>query len=70
MRQLRQIVEEINHAERETMDDVGPITSRLHNLIVELCDYFSIKNEWNASPCPCNDPHIVEVKDGVEDRKA
>jgi len=69
-RSLRQIVEEINHAERETMDEVGPITNRLHGLIVELCDYFKIENSWNTEPCRCVDSHIVEVKNGVEERKA
>jgi len=41
------LVEELNQAETESLGDVGPTSSRLHEAITTLCHHAGIKNNWN-----------------------
>lgn len=42
------LVAELSQAEAESLDKVGPITSRLHNAIDDLCKALHIPNVWEA----------------------
>ena len=45
---LRELVEELNVAESEHLNEEGPLKTRLHRAIVALCDYVGIENKWAA----------------------
>lgn len=48
--ELRALVEELNHAQKESYDVAGPMTMRLHEAILALCDYVGIENIWQSEP--------------------
>lgn len=43
---LRSLVEELNEAEAQTLDEEGPIQSRFHDAVAALCAYVGIPNKW------------------------
>jgi hypothetical protein len=45
---FRELVQELNEAETEHLNEEGPLQTRLHLAIVALCDYVGIANRWNA----------------------
>ena len=45
---LLDLVRELNEAEKEHLDNEGPLKTRLHAAIVALCDYVGIANLWNT----------------------
>jgi len=45
---LRQLVEELNAAEFEQLNDEGPLRTRLHRAIEALCDHVGIENLWSS----------------------
>lgn len=40
------LITELSAAEAESLDKVGPITGRLHNVIDDICNLLSIPNIW------------------------
>ena len=47
IRDLKDLIHELNLAETESLDEVGPITSRFHQAIINLCTLVDIPNQWN-----------------------
>jgi hypothetical protein len=45
---LRELVQELNEAENEHLNEEGPLRTRLHRAIAALCDYARIANKWDA----------------------
>jgi hypothetical protein len=45
---LRELVQELNEAENEHLNEEGPLKTRLHLAIVALCDHVGIANRWTA----------------------
>ena len=45
--QLRGLVDELNRAEKEHLDEVGPLQTRLHLAIVALCGHVGLDNLWD-----------------------
>ena len=45
---LLALISELSSAEAETMEVVGPITSRLHGVIDDLCNLVKIPNKWET----------------------
>jgi hypothetical protein len=43
---LRELVQELNEAENEHLNEEGPLKTRLHRAIVALCDYVGVANRW------------------------
>jgi hypothetical protein len=46
--QLRQLVEELDAAEVQSLNEEGPIQKRLHLAIVALCQAAGIGNTWDS----------------------
>jgi hypothetical protein len=47
---LRALVEELSKAEKEHLDEEGPLRTRLHEAITALCKYVGVRNAWNDEP--------------------
>ena len=47
LKSLVDLIEELNQAEARSLNDVGPVSSRLHLAIAALCQNAGIKNIWN-----------------------
>lgn len=47
---MRALVEELSHAEKEHLDEEGPLKTRLHDAIVALCKFAGVRNAWNDEP--------------------
>ena len=45
---LRELVQELNEAENEHLNEEGPLRTRLHRAIVALCDCVGVANRWNT----------------------
>jgi hypothetical protein len=43
---LRELVQELNEAENEHLNEEGPLRTRLHLAIVALCDHVGVANRW------------------------
>ena len=46
---LRSLVDELNRAEKEHLDEEGPLKTRLHLAIVALCKHVDIENLWDSA---------------------
>lgn len=44
---LRALVEELSRAEKEHLDEEGPLRTRLHQAIVALCKFAGVSNAWD-----------------------
>jgi hypothetical protein len=47
---LRELVQQLNKAENEHLNEEGPLRMRLHQAIVALCDYAGVANKWATEP--------------------
>jgi len=50
--EIRSLVRELSDAEAHSLDVVGPITSRLHQAILKLCNSAGIPNKWETVDDP------------------
>ena len=46
---LRRLVEELNDAEAQNLEDEGPILTRFHRAVAALCEYIGVQNKWDRT---------------------